>query len=79
MDKLKNRATQVEQVSRIQAIIPGDMFITGNLFFTQQTVSLFPPNIRLDEDVLNMSFVFVFRRRLQNVFNTSWSRRIYSP
>ena len=25
------------------------------------------------------SFVFVFRRRLQDVFKTSWSRRIYSP
>ena len=48
-------------------------------------------NIRLDEDVLKTSFVFVFRRRLQDVFiktnifaliirlqKTSWSRPIYS-
>ena len=27
-----------------------------------------PANIRLDEDVLKMSFVFVFKRRLQDVF-----------
>ena len=26
----------------------------------------FPANIRLDEDVLKTSFVFVFRRRLQD-------------
>ena len=46
----------------------------------------FPPqqrnilaNIRLDEDVLKTSLVFVFRRLLQDVFKTSWSRRIYSP
>ena len=38
-----------------------------------------PANIRLDEDVLKTSFIFVFRRRLQDVFKTSWSRRIYSP
>ena len=29
------------------------------------------------EDVLKTSFVFVFRRRLQDVFKTSWSRPIY--
>ena len=29
------------------------------------------------EDVFKMSFVFIFRRRLQNVFKTSWSRRTY--
>ena len=34
-----------------------------------------PANIRLDEDVLKTSFVFVFRRRLQDVFKTS-SRRL---
>ena len=28
---------------------------------------LYPANIRLDEDVLKTSFVFVFRRRLQDV------------
>ena len=33
-----------------------------------------PANIRLDEDVLNTSFVFVFRRRLQDVFKTSAKR-----
>ena len=31
----------------------------------------FPANIGLDEDVLKTSFVFVFRRRLQDVFKTS--------
>ena len=31
----------------------------------------YPANIRLDEDVLKTSFVFVFRRRLQDVFKTS--------
>ena len=30
-----------------------------------------PANIRLDEDVLKTSFVFIFRRRLQDVFKTS--------
>ena len=30
-------------------------------------------------DVLKASFVFVFRRCLQYVFKTSWSRQIYSP
>ena len=34
-----------------------------------------PANIRLDEDVLKTSFVF--RRCLQDVFKTSWSRPIY--
>ena len=29
------------------------------------------------EDVLKTSFVFVFRRHLQDVFKTSWSRPIY--
>ena len=50
-----------------------------------------PANICLDEDVLKTSFVFVFRRRLdqdeyirpahtssEHVFKTSWSRPIYS-
>ena len=50
-----------------------------------------PANIRLDEDVLKTSCVFVFRRRLdqdeyvrlsltssEDVFKTSWSRPIYS-
>ena len=49
-----------------------------------------PANIRLDEDVMKTSFVFVFRRRLdqdeyvrlsltssEDVFKTSWSRPIY--
>ena len=43
------------------------MFISGNLFFTQQTVSLFPLNIRLDEDVFKTSW-----RRL----SSSSSRRL---
>ena len=30
------------------------------------------------EDVLKTSSVFVFRRRLQDIFKTSWSRSIYS-
>ena len=51
----------------------------------------YPVNIRFDEDVLKTSFVFVFRRRLQDVLiktnmfalalrlqKTSWSRPIYS-
>ena len=36
-------------------------------------------SIRLDEDVLKTSFVFVFRKRLQDIFKASWLRRIYSP
>ena len=42
-------------------------------------LSSYPANIRLDEDVLKTSFVFVFRRPLEDVFKTSWSRRICSP
>ena len=51
---------------------------------------IFPANIRLDEDFLKTSFVFIFRRRLQDVLiktnmfslalrlqKTSWSRPIY--
>ena len=38
-----------------------------------------PANIRLDEDVLKTSYIFVFRRRLEDVLKTSWSRRICSP
>ena len=34
-------------------------------------IHTFPANIRLDEDVLKTSFVFVFGRRLQDVFKTS--------
>ena len=33
----------------------------------QKTFKTFQANIRLDEDVLKMSFVFVFKRRLQDV------------
>ena len=54
----------------------------------QKTFKTFQANIRLDEDVLKMSFVFVFRRRidqdeyvrlsLQDVFKMSWSRPIHS-
>ena len=35
---------------------------------SQNKTVLTPANIRLDEDVLKTSFVFVFRRRLQDVF-----------
>ena len=61
-------------------------------FFFQANL---PANIRLDEEVLKTSwrrlssssseyvlktsFVFVFRRRLEDVFKMSWSRRICSP
>ena len=38
--------------------------------------SINPANTRLDEDVLKTSVVFVFRRRLQDAFKASWSRRI---
>ena len=51
---------------------------------------IYPENIRLDEDVLKVSFIFLFRRRLQDVLiktnmftlalrlrKTSWSRPIY--
>ena len=38
---------------------------------------MFPANIRLHEDVLKTSFIFVFRRSLQDVFKTSWSKPIY--
>ena len=33
----------------------------------RKAISFNPANIRLDEDVLKTSFVFVFRRRLQDV------------
>ena len=33
--------------------------------------SIFPANIRLDEDVLKTSFVFIFRRRLEDAFKTN--------
>ena len=36
-----------------------------------------PTDIRLDEDVLKTSFIFVFIWRLQDVFKMSWSRPIY--
>ena len=35
-----------------------------------------PANIRL-QDVFKTSFVFVFRRRLEDVFKKSWSRPMY--
>ena len=43
-----------------------------------------PANIRLDEDVWKTSWrrlssFFFLRRRLQEAFKRSWSRRIYSP
>ena len=36
-----------------------------------------PANIHFDEDVFKTSFVFVFRRRFQDVLRTFPSRRIY--
>ena len=55
------------------------------------SIKTHPANICLDEDVLKTSFVFVFRRRLdqdeyvrlsltssKDVFKTSWSRPKYS-
>ena len=39
----------------------------------------FPANIRLEEDVLKTSFVLILGRRLQDIFRTSSSRRIYLP
>ena len=53
-------------------------------------ISSIPQNIRLDEDILKTSFVFVFKRLYQDehihlshtssedVFKTSWSRPLYS-
>ena len=46
------------------------MIETGLEFLEKSSVNL-PANIRLDEDVLKTSLVFVFRRRLQDVFKTS--------
>ena len=34
---------------------------------------------RFLQDFSKKSFVFVFRRRIQNFFKTSWSKRIYLP
>ena len=57
-----------------------DPVTTVNIPFLNEVSKRFTPaNIRLDEDVLKTSFVFVFRRRLEGVFKTSWSRRICSP
>ena len=47
-------------------------------FISSASIKTHPANICLDEDVLKTSFVFVFRRRLQDVFKTSLSRPIYS-
>ena len=54
----------------------------SHLFLARSSLTcrqLYPANIHLDEDVLKTSFVFVFRRRLEDVFKTSLSRRICSP
>ena len=61
---------------------------SGNILFVKAYI---PANIRLNEDVLKTSFVFVFRRRLdqdeyvrlslrssEDVFKMSWPKRIYS-
>ena len=49
------------------------------IYWKHEFLETIPANICLDEDVLKTSLVFVFRRRLQDVLKTSWSRRIYSP
>ena len=54
----------------------------SHLFLARSSLTcrqLYPANIHLDEDVLKTSFVFVFRRRLEDVFKTSLSRQICSP
>ena len=48
----------------------------SDIILTDKT---FTANIHLDEDVLKTSFIFVFRRRLEDVLKTSWSTRICSP
>ena len=59
-----------------------------NSFFSSVVKNLNIPSYELSkhslwwrrlEDVLTTSFVFVFRRRLEDVFKTSWSRRICLP
>ena len=40
----------------------------SDIILTDKT---FPANIHLDEDVLKTSFIFVFRRRLEDVLKTS--------
>ena len=50
-----------------------------NFFGTANSVYIYPGNIRLGEDVLKTSLVFVFRRGLGDVLKTSSSRRKYSP
>ena len=66
-----------------KAIMPNfkqTIWIThSKIILLRHHIAYFPANIRLDEDVLKTSFVFVFRRRLEDVFKTSWSRRICSP
>ena len=60
-------------------------------FYFHDNIKIYPPNIRLHEDVLKTSFIFVFRRRLhqdefvrlsltslEDIFKMSWSRPIYS-
>ena len=87
----------VWQGSKAQDKVDLDVQVSSIFFYSKllqnPEVSLrtYPANIRLDEDVLKTSFVFVFRRRLdqdeyvclsltssEDVFKTSWSRSIYS-
>ena len=56
-----------------------EMALSRDSKFYTSFGNYFPANIRLDEEVLNTSFVFVFRRRLEDLFKTSWPRRICSP
>ena len=53
-------------------------FING-FIFSQKQSSKHSSWGRHLEEFLKTSFVFFFRRCLQDVLKTSWSRRIYSP
>ena len=60
------------------------MGVSLPLFFSSNATSLVPIHVPQQASVFMKtsfmtSFVFVFRRCLQNVFKTSWSRRIYLP
>ena len=44
-----------------------------------ENLKTYSANICLGEDVKKTPFVFIFRRRLQDVFEMSWSNWIYLP
>ena len=56
-------------------VCPSKTFSVGNVCSSNSVSAINIPlvlaNIRLDEDVLKTSLVFVFRRRLQDVFKSS--------